>query len=48
MMVAPGTINGVNGIYTLGINNSTGIIYHRTFYDWNSFIKLFKFPIMPY
>ena len=48
MMVAPGTINGVNGIYTLGINNSTGIIYHRTFYDWNSFMKLFKFPIMPY
>ena len=48
MMVAPGTVNGVNGIYTLGINTETGIIYHRAFYEWGGFMKNFKFPTMPY
>lgn len=40
MMVAPGTVNGVNGIYTLGINTETGIIYHRAFYEWGGFMKI--------
>ncbi|WP_301003487.1 FG-GAP-like repeat-containing protein [Phocaeicola sartorii] len=47
MMVAPGTINGVEGVYTLGINSNTGIVYHRAFYDWDSFMKTFKFPFIP-
>ena len=45
MMVAPGTVNGVKGMYTIGINTDTGIIYHRAFYDWNSFGKNFQFPL---
>lgn len=48
MMVAPGTVNGANGIYTVGINSNTGIIYHRTFYEWKDFYKNFHFPVMPY
>ena len=43
MMVAPGTINGVQGVYTLGINTETGIVYHRGFYELRNFIKNFKF-----
>ena len=44
MIVAPGSVNGVNGIYTLGINTDKGIIYHRAFYEWSKFQKDFKFP----
>ncbi|MDD3405617.1 MAG: hypothetical protein PHH23_05080 [Paludibacteraceae bacterium] len=29
---APGSINGTNGFYTIGINQQ-GIIYHRCFYQ---------------
>lgn len=42
MIVAPGSVNGVNGIYTLGINTDKGIIYHRAFYEWSKFQKDFK------
>jgi len=48
MMVAPGTVNGANGIYTVGINTETGIIYHRNFYEWSDFLRNFHFPVMPY
>ena len=48
MMIAPGTVNGANGVYTVGINTETGIIYHRNFYEWNDFLRKFHFPIMPY
>ena len=43
MMVTPGTINGVQGVYTLGINTETGIVYHRAFYELSNFTKQFKF-----
>lgn len=31
MYCAPGNINETNGIFTIGINNNTGVIYHRQF-----------------
>ena len=43
MYYASGHINGTLGIYTIGINNRTGIIYHRCFYSMDR-ISDFKFP----
>jgi len=40
MYTIPGNVNGVQGIYTIGINSS-GIVFHRTFYDWASYLKIF-------
>ena len=42
MFYARGVINGIEGVYTIGINNQTGVIYHRCFYEWNTFIKNFS------
>jgi hypothetical protein len=36
----PGLLFGVRGVYTIGVNQS-GVIFHRTFYDWASFLKIF-------
>ena len=44
MYYSSGHINGTLGIYTIGINNETGIIYHRCFYSMDRFLKDFKFP----
>ena len=35
--IAFGTINGTEGIYTIGINNWTGKIFHRCFYEMSRF-----------
>lgn len=35
--VAPGYINGVKGMYTIGINNQNGVIFHRCFYSLDRF-----------
>lgn len=43
MYYASGHINGELGIYTIGINNKTGTIYHRCFYPMKR-IGSFKFP----
>lgn len=40
MYTAPGTINGVQGVYTIGINQQN-IIFHRCFYEWNNFLSNF-------
>jgi len=41
MFTAPGSINSVDGTYTLGINQS-GTIYHKCFYPAADFLKYFK------
>jgi len=38
MFTAPGTINNVQGVYTIGVNQS-GVIYHRCFYEWSKFLN---------
>ena len=40
MFTAPGTIKGVSGVYTIGVD-SRGVIFHRCFYDWPTFLKNF-------
>ncbi len=35
--VAPGYINGVKGMYTIGINNQNCVIFHRCFYSMDRF-----------
>ena len=32
--ILPGRYNGVNGFFQINLNNQTGIIYHRTFYNF--------------
>lgn len=44
MYYSSGHVNGTLGIYTIGINNETGIIYHRCFYSMDRFMRDFKFP----
>ena len=39
--VAPGAINGTSGVYTIGINHSTGNIFHRCFYELTDFYRQF-------
>lgn len=46
IMAAPGMVNGVQGFYTVGINNS-GIIYHRCFYAAQDFYRSFPNSILP-
>ena len=41
IFIAPGSINGTSGFYTIGINYSTGHIYHRCFYELSKFFKQF-------
>lgn len=47
MYVAPGNIllkgKVHEGVYTIGINNQTGIIFHRCFYETKDFSKQFHF-----
>jgi hypothetical protein len=40
MFTAPGTINGVQGVYTIGTNQQN-IIFHRCFYEWSVFLRNF-------
>ena len=40
MYTAPGTINEVQGVYTIGINQQN-MIFHRCFYEWSNFLRNF-------
>lgn len=45
--VAPGTVAGKEGVYTIMMNNQTGIIYHRSFYKIENANK-FKLNGIPF